>query len=62
MRNKIFSLINVLVSFLFRNLQEIVFLFGLGFLSCGAFMINNITGVISTGVMLTGLSFLLGGD
>jgi len=51
-----------LLGFLYSNLSEVVFLIGLSLLSSGAFMIGTTVGVITTGVILVGLSFLLGGD
>jgi len=47
---------------LLDNLKEIVFLIGLTLVSIGLFQIDTVVGLIATGVMLVGLSFLLGGD
>ena len=51
-----------LINKLLDNLQEVVFLCGLILISVGIFQFNVIIGLIATGVMLMGLSFLLGGD
>ncbi|HSH50525.1 MAG TPA: hypothetical protein VK982_02270 [Bacteroidales bacterium] len=58
MKNKLSKLAKSIINYLL----EIIFLVGIALVSIGIFMIGVIPGLISTGVMLVILSFLIGGD